>query len=283
MGEKGKAMKVSARVVESGEERTTRFIIEPVPSMQEVEKPRLQVRKGAAAFPYLSSYGWDTQPQWVVPIAAHRQGEAIDLRLDPSIGALLSPGDELWVTMDAEGFAGGREERCVVANADGSVPEPGNGPGSRSRLGWLLLGLAPIAVAVIAIAATDTTSIIRVFRLLFPDEAEFSCERSQLPPDISRLSPEQIYTKAKTCYEQGDADTALPLLEQAADAGHGASALLLAQMYDPVLWGQVRTPFSAPNPAKARQWYEQARQAGEPSANDHIRDLARWEADHASR
>ena len=44
-------------------------------------------------------------------------------------------------------------------------------------------------------------------------------------------------------------------------------------MYDPQLWGQVPTAFSAANPDKARQWYHRAADLGDPDAAERLRNL----------
>ena len=62
----------------------------------------------------------------------------------------------------------------------------------------------------------------------------------------------------------GDLAAARLVLQRAADAGDARAAWTLAGTYDPVVLEKLRVHGLAPNVAKARSWYERAKQLGEP-------------------
>ena len=87
-------------------------------------------------------------------------------------------------------------------------------------------------------------------------------DRRQLPR-ILALAPAEIFAAGQRFLtEKHDADTALVLWEEASRRGSGDAAFGLAQFYDPQVRSTGPNPFSAPNPAKAREFYALALQRG---------------------
>ncbi len=96
---------------------------------------------------------------------------------------------------------------------------------------------------------------------------------------IARCEAGEIYTVASGFIARGDPDTALVLFEQAAGKGHGPAALAIGEMYDPVLWGEAPSPFSKPNPRKAREWYENAVSLGNDAGRQRLEKLATYQSE----
>jgi TPR repeat protein len=96
---------------------------------------------------------------------------------------------------------------------------------------------------------------------------------------IAALSPEEIHARADEFYRDGRLQEALGLWEIAAPR-HGPAALQLGMLYDPVLWGQIPSPFSRPNPTKAEKWYRQAQQLGMETASTRLQALENWRMTH---
>lgn len=95
-----------------------------------------------------------------------------------------------------------------------------------------------------------------------PAAAAQELDRRQLPK-ILALAPAEIFAAGQRFLtEQRDADTALVLWEEASRRGSGDAAFGLAQFYDPQARSTGPNPFSAPNPAKAREFYALALQRG---------------------
>ncbi len=87
-------------------------------------------------------------------------------------------------------------------------------------------------------------------------------DRQQLPRLLD-LPPRDLYLAGRRfLQEKRDADTALVLWEEASRRGSGEAALGIARFYDPASWDQGPHPFTAPNPAKAREFYSTALERG---------------------
>jgi serine/threonine-protein kinase len=94
---------------------------------------------------------------------------------------------------------------------------------------------------------------------------------------LAPCPPDRIFAAASTLLTSGDPDNALPLLMVAAQGGVGQAALEVGRMYDPVLWGRVATPFTSPNPEKAREWYQKAADLGVAEATPLLDKLGKWQ------
>ena len=63
------------------------------------------------------------------------------------------------------------------------------------------------------------------------------------------------------------------LWEEASRRGSGEAALGIARFYDPNSWDQGPHPFTAPNPAKAREFYSTALERGMEDARPRLQAL----------
>lgn len=98
-------------------------------------------------------------------------------------------------------------------------------------------------------------------------------DRQQLPRLLD-LPPHDLYLAGRRfLQEKRDADTALVLWEEAARRGSGEAALGIARFYDPASWDQGPHPFTAPNPAKAREFYSTALERGMEDARPRLQAL----------
>jgi TPR repeat protein len=66
--------------------------------------------------------------------------------------------------------------------------------------------------------------------------------------------------------DSGDLVAARIVLQRAAEAGSADAALALATTYDPAILRKLKVYGFAPDAAKARSWYEQARKFGSREA-----------------
>ncbi|WP_438604847.1 protein kinase domain-containing protein [Inquilinus sp.] len=98
-------------------------------------------------------------------------------------------------------------------------------------------------------------------------------DRQQLPRLLD-LPPRDLYLAGQRfLLEKRDADTALVLWEEATRRGSGEAALGIARFYDPESWDQGPHPFTAPNPAKAREFYSTALERGMEGARPRLQAL----------
>jgi hypothetical protein len=95
-------------------------------------------------------------------------------------------------------------------------------------------------------------------------------------PQIRRMDADELATlmqRAKGFLATGDLPAARLLLERAADAQEADAALMLAQTYDPDVLGTSDVRNIAPEPAKARAWYQKAAQLGSADAQRRLAQL----------
>ncbi len=85
--------------------------------------------------------------------------------------------------------------------------------------------------------------------------------------------PAQIWTLAERLRSAGRIDPAFALIRTLATDAHGPAAFALAEFYDPRHWSATTSPFSKPNPAKARDWYRRAAELGVAEANARLEAL----------
>ncbi|WP_342238649.1 serine/threonine-protein kinase [Inquilinus sp. OTU3971] len=124
----------------------------------------------------------------------------------------------------------------------------------------------PKAVQPKAEAPAEAETAIR------PDPAP-PLDRQQLPRLLD-LPPHDLYLVGQRfLQEKRDADTALVLWEEASRRGSGEAALGIARFYDPDSWDQGPHPFTAPNPAKAREFYTTALERGVEDARPLLQAL----------
>lgn len=98
-------------------------------------------------------------------------------------------------------------------------------------------------------------------------------DRQQLPRLLDLPAHDLYLAGRRFLQEKRDADTALVLWEEASRRGDGEAALGIARFYDPDSWDQGPHPFTAPNPAKAREFYATALERGMEEARPRLQAL----------
>ena len=71
----------------------------------------------------------------------------------------------------------------------------------------------------------------------------------------------------------GDIASARLVLQRAAEAGNARAAFLLGTTFDPLTLRKLGAPDFLADPAKARRWYEQAKEFGSVSDEERLRIL----------
>jgi hypothetical protein len=101
---------------------------------------------------------------------------------------------------------------------------------------------------------------------------------SMIPADpIRHLDPNEIASALRrgvALIASGDLAAARLVLRRAAEAGDGRSAMTLAETYDPAILEKLGVHGVVPDLAKARGWYEKAKQFGATEATQRLELLA---------
>jgi hypothetical protein len=101
---------------------------------------------------------------------------------------------------------------------------------------------------------------------------------SVIPADpIHHLDPSEIasaLSRGTALIASGDLAAARLVLRRAADAGDARSAMTLAETYDPAILEKLGVHGVVPDLAKARGWYEKAKQFGATEAAQRLELLA---------
>jgi hypothetical protein len=101
---------------------------------------------------------------------------------------------------------------------------------------------------------------------------------SIIPADpIHHLDPSEIASalrRGTALIASGDLAAARLVLRRAADAGDARSAMALAETYDPAILEKLGVHGVVPDLAKARGWYEKAKQFGATEATQRLELLA---------
>ena len=95
-------------------------------------------------------------------------------------------------------------------------------------------------------------------------------------PQVRRMDREELANlmqRAQGFLATGDLPSARLLLERAADGRDANAALMLAQTYDPDVLGAQDIRNIAPEPGKARAWYQKAAQLGSADAQRRLAQL----------
>ena len=104
-------------------------------------------------------------------------------------------------------------------------------------------------------------------------------KESVIPADpIRHLDPNEIASalaRGVALIASGDLAAARLVLRRAADAGDARSAMTLAETYDPAILEKLGVHGVVPDLAKARGWYEKAKQFGATEATQRLELLAR--------
>jgi hypothetical protein len=97
------------------------------------------------------------------------------------------------------------------------------------------------------------------------------------PMRAREVSSEEIRVllkRGQQLLETGDLASARLLLRRAAEAGNATAAFALAASYDPIVLKELGVYGSAPDIAKAREWYEKAKEYGSKDAPQRLEQLA---------
>ena len=101
---------------------------------------------------------------------------------------------------------------------------------------------------------------------------------SMIPADpIRHLDPNEIASalrRGTALIASGDLAAARLVLRRAAEAGDARSAMTLAETYDPAILEKLGVHGVVPDLAKARSWYEKAKQFGATEATQRLELLA---------
>jgi hypothetical protein len=107
--------------------------------------------------------------------------------------------------------------------------------------------------------------------LLTPDVVEGPATYSA-KPDV-----EALIREGNKSMRGGDIAGARVFYQKALASGEPAAALVMGRSYDPVYFTKIETRNAEPDPAKALEWYERARNAGAGhTAEVRIEDLKRF-------
>lgn len=95
------------------------------------------------------------------------------------------------------------------------------------------------------------------------------------PPmsDETRARAQRLYDQGTKHLGDGNIAVARNYFSRAADLGHAASALRIAETYDPNTLAALNVRGVRPNAEEARNWYEKARDLGARDAEDRLRRL----------
>jgi TPR repeat protein len=97
------------------------------------------------------------------------------------------------------------------------------------------------------------------------------------PAPVHHLDPSEIASvlaRGTALIASGDLAAARLVLRRSADAGDPRSAMMLAETYDPAILEKLGVHGVVPDLAKARGWYEKAKQFGATEANQRLEQLA---------
>lgn len=108
----------------------------------------------------------------------------------------------------------------------------------------------------------------------------FQLPLPEITARIGSLPAAEIGQCGDRFYQRKRLDEALLLWEEAARQQHGPAALKIGELYDPIYWGKISSPFSKPNPMQAEKWYQRAAALGVAEADAHLAALADWRRDH---
>lgn len=140
---------------------------------------------------------------------------------------------------------------------------------------------APAAGSVAMAAVAPTREDIKnayqsALQSVAPLEAPVA-ESVAPPAPVHHLDSSEIaaaLSRGTALIGSGDMAAARLVLRRAADAGDARSAMMLAETYDPVILEKRGVHGVVPDLAKARGWYEKAKQFGAAEANQRLELLA---------
>jgi TPR repeat protein len=139
------------------------------------------------------------------------------------------------------------------------------------------LGVGSVAMAAAAPTRDDIKSAYHsALQGAVPQTAPAA--ESVIPPAlVHHLDPGEIasaLSRGTALIASGDLAAARLVLRRAAEGGDARSAMMLAETYDPAILEKLGVHGVVPDLAKARGWYEKARQFGAAEANQRLELLA---------
>lgn len=106
-----------------------------------------------------------------------------------------------------------------------------------------------------------------------PDDGNEAREAIHALRKQGKVDLDAAYQRAKAFHESGERANAHLMLRFAARLGHGESALMLGEMYDPAYHAARGGLLDKPDWAQAHKWYSKARTAGNTTAESRIEAL----------
>ena len=137
--------------------------------------------------------------------------------------------------------------------------------------------LAGVAMAAVTPTREDIKNAYQsALQSIAPPDAPVA--ESVVPPvPVHHLDPGDVasaLSRGAALIGSGDLAAARLVLRRAADAGDARSAMMLAETYDPVVLEKLGVHGVVPDLAKARGWYEKAKQFGAAEAGQRLELLA---------
>jgi hypothetical protein len=87
-------------------------------------------------------------------------------------------------------------------------------------------------------------------------------------------SETMLMDRATASFKKGDVSGARVIYEYLATQGSASAAMAMGETYDPLVLGKMAIKGLAPDPGKARQWYEEAEKLGSGDARRRLNALA---------
>jgi hypothetical protein len=257
-----------------------------------VANTALQIQTRPDAFPDTSvpSFLSDPlgEPDYVTPLRRKRAA-SISSRLLMAVvvaGAVAAPLTLLSSETTRSEFLNLKASMAAVlpfpsAAARSDTPQLTQHVGQPSELPQPPVRETPALGSVAMAAVTPTREDIKnayqsALQSVAPQDAPVA--ESMAPPvPVRHLDPGEIaaaLSRGTALIGSGDLAAARLVLRRAADAGDARSAMMLAETYDPQILEKLGVHGVVPDLAKARDWYEKAKQFGAAEANQRLELLA---------
>ncbi|WGD50411.1 hypothetical protein QA641_33190 [Bradyrhizobium sp. CB1650] len=156
-----------------------------------------------------------------------------------------------------DGFVGQMVAMAELRDSNGAVLVVGS-----SRLTW-----SP-AVTVAPQPSTAVTAVAPARSVAAPQPPQTNAVRKLDPMEISGL-----VKRGQDLLTSGDVSAARLLLLRAAEGGDARAALLVARTYDPTVLKQLGASGPLVDLAQARNWYQRAKEWGDPEAQRQLDTL----------
>ncbi len=145
-----------------------------------------------------------------------------------------------------------------------------------------------VQAAAVAPSVSPATAAPSRQEITAADQSALQSQPAMAPPVVAAPAPQAVappepripadelaalMKRARSSLDVGDIASARLLLERGAEAGDAGAAFLLAQTYDPAVVGNQDIRNIAPDPAKARSWYEKAVHFGSADAQQRLAQM----------